>query len=116
MIIWKALKRWLLDDRIRISPQVGELLRLRVGQRVIMDDSLWVIAERCQHGGNQYSGDGYGEVQYDSDQRVGVRYHLIRYDDSRHPEPTDDAPFLGDHQVWVLSAVNESSVWMDCYL
>jgi hypothetical protein len=111
MIIWKALKRWLLDDRIRISPQVGELLRLRVGQRVIMDDSLWVIAQRCQRSGDLHSGQ-----QNDRDRRVGVRYHLIRYAASRHPEPTDDAPFLGDHQAWVLSAADESSVWMDCYL
>lgn len=109
--LWKSLKRWLLDDRIRISPQAGELLRLRVGQRVIMNDSLWVIAQRCPHGGHWHAGDANGDAP-----RVGVSYHLVRYAARLHPEPTDDAPFLGDHQAWVAAATDESSVWMDCYL
>jgi hypothetical protein len=46
MSILKAIHRWLTADRIRISPNAGEMLRLEVGQRVIIKDELWVIAER----------------------------------------------------------------------
>ncbi len=101
MTIWRVLKCWLIDDRIRISPQTGEWLRLQVGQRVIMNDSLWVISQRHVRGG---------------DQTTGVSYHLIRHGAGKHPIPSDDPPFLGDDSDWVRSECDENSVWMDCLL
>jgi hypothetical protein len=101
MMIWRLLKCWLIGDRIRISPQAGELFRFQVGQRVIMNDSLWVIAKRLVCGG---------------DQTTGVRYHLVRYGTGKHPRQSSEPPFMGDDADWVAGERDENSVWMDCYL
>lgn len=101
MMLWRVLKSWLAGDRIRISPHAGELLRLQVGQRVIMNDELWVIDQRCLRGG---------------DQIACVSYHLVRHGMGKHPIPSQDPPFLGDHEVWVVNTCDEDSVWLDCYL
>jgi len=106
MLIWRLLKSWLIGDRIRISPQAGELFRFQVGQRVIMNDALWVIAQRQVRGGDQTTGD----------QTTGVSYHLVRHGAAKHPMPSADPPFLGDDGEWVQGECDENSVWMDCFL
>lgn len=106
MMIWRLLKSWLIGDRIRISPQAGELLRFQVGQRVIMDDSLWVIAKRQVRCCTETPGD----------QTTGVSYHLVRHGTGKHPRPSAEPPFLGDDGEWVKGECDENSVWMDCYL
>ncbi len=40
------LRRWLLRDQIRIAPDEGRLLSLQMGQRVIIDDELFIITAR----------------------------------------------------------------------
>jgi len=101
MMMWRLLRSWLIGDRIRISPQVGELFRFQVGQRIIMNDALWVIAKRHVRGG---------------DQATGVSYYLVRCGAGKHPLPSADPPFLGDGGDWVLHECDENSVWMDCCL
>lgn len=111
MMIWRLLKSWLIGDRIRISPQAGELFRFQVGQRVIMNDSLWVIAKRQVRCSNETTGN-----ETTGDQTTGVSYHLVRHGSGKHPRQSSEPPFLGDDADWVMGECDENSVWMDCYL
>jgi hypothetical protein len=106
MMIWRLIKGWLIGDRIRISPQTGELFRFQVGQRVIMNDALWVIAKRQVRCSAETPGD----------QTIGVSYHLVQYGAGKHPGPSAEPPFMGDDADWVAGERDENSVWMDCYL
>lgn len=105
-MIWRLLKSWLVVDRIRISPQAGELFRFQIGQRVIMNDSLWVISRRQVRCSTEPPGD----------QTIGVRYYLVRQGTDRHPAPSAEPPFLGDDSDWERRECDENSVWMDCFL
>jgi hypothetical protein len=101
MTILEILKRWLTYDRIRVSPSAGEKLRLQVGQRVIMNDSLWIITVR------QPLEDG---------DRVGVRYHLAPFDSEECNTflPTPPIIFVSDE--WARCEFIGSTLRMDSFL
>jgi len=94
-----GFKRWLMDDRVRISPSEGRLLGLQVGQRVILADKLWTISSR-QACPNTF--------------RIGVRYHLVEFEDFLGC--LDVSPIIiGEDEVSKTTA-EAGTFWMDCYL
>lgn len=101
MTMIEILKRWLTYDRIRVSPSVGEKLRLQVGQRVIMNDSLWIITVR--------------QPLEDSD-RVGVRYHLAPFDSEESNTFLANPPMIFASDEWARCEFIGPTLRMDSFL
>ncbi len=105
MNLISRLRHALLGDPIRIARDEGRLLRLQVGQRVILDDALSVVAERDE------SRDA---------QKPGVRYRLVAYDEAVRTDCLPDAPCVIDsrmlatqYDVNLERDSNGSSLWLD---
>ncbi len=88
-----------MRDRVRVSPDVGQWLRLEVGQRVIMHDRLLVVVSR------QAVSNG---------RKTGVRYRFCELDCL----PTDKAispvpPLMLDEAGSIVNDANQISFWLD---
>ena len=101
MTILEILKRWLTYDRIRVSPSVGEKLRLQVGQRVIMNDSLWIITVR---------------QPLEEGDRVGVRYYLTPFDSQDSNTFLANPPMIFASDEWARWEFIGSTLRMDSFL
>jgi hypothetical protein len=97
----QMIKRWLMNDRVRISPTVGQTLMLEVGQRVIIDDSLMIISAR---------------QTISSDAGVGIRYHLIDIELADKELLLTEPPVLITEGDAVVTRQGKLSALMDCYL
>ena len=99
--MFSYLRRWLLSDQIRIAPDEGRLLCLRIGQRVILDNELFVVTVR-------------NEIT-DSELPT-VRYCLTAHDDAITCLP--DSPVHIDAMFRDMVKIERSSdiesVWMEC--
>jgi len=42
----ELIKSWLAADRIRVAPEVGRLLRLKVGDTIVLLDDSYVVQQR----------------------------------------------------------------------
>jgi|GEM_PF-2966944 len=101
IMLIQILKRWLMNDRVRISPMTGQTLMLEVGQRVIIDNSLLVISAR---------------QTITNDACVGVRYHLIDYELADKDTCLPEAPVVITEADAVVTWQGELWALMDCYL
>lgn len=81
MNLISRLRHALLGDPIRIARDEGQLWRLAIGQRVILDDALFVVAER--------------DPSPDAE-NPGVLYRLVAYDEADEPPRIPDAPCVID--------------------
>jgi len=122
MSLLESIRRWWAKDRIRIAPDQGRLLGLQTGHRVVLDEELFVIAQR-----NEIS----------TANRAAVRYLLTRYpatpDEHEHVSPPlaireHEAPVVIDSRdpAWgrtreTLTIDRDSDrnpngdrVWMEC--
>ncbi|TWU15754.1 hypothetical protein Poly21_29560 [Allorhodopirellula heiligendammensis] len=81
MELISRLRRALFGDPIRIASDEGQLLRLRVGQRVILDDTLLVVVERDETRNAP---------------TPAVRYRLVTYDEAVGAAVLPDAPCVID--------------------
>lgn len=85
MNLISRLRHALLGDPVRIARDEGQLLRLAIGQRVILDDALFVVAER--------------DESRDAD-KPGVLYRLVVYDETDQPPGHPDAPCVIDSHLF----------------
>jgi hypothetical protein len=94
------LRRWLLRDQIRIAPDEGRLLCLQIGQRVIIDNELFVITER---------------IETISSETPTVRYGLTLHDsvtECLSESPVNIEATLRDH-VKIERQADNQTVWME---
>ncbi len=110
MNVISRLRHALFGDPIRIAPDEGRLLRLQVGQRIVLDDALLVVTAR------------------DESRRVGeagVRYRLVellREPDKPVPHAClPDAPYLLDSRRLACECdaklerdCEGACIWLDC--
>ncbi len=81
--LFTAVASWYRRDRIRVSPTEGRLHRLNVGERILLRDRIFDIANRrCEENGAQFTID-YHLIPLSNPNRQAKLMVLLVGDDRR---------------------------------